>query len=43
MRGLCRPGAVRAYALAAAEPYGVWGGLSESARDAILGRPARAS
>src|SRR5664280_271936 len=33
----------RAYALAAAEPYGVWGGLSESARDAILGRPARAS
>jgi WhiB family transcriptional regulator, redox-sensing transcriptional regulator len=30
----------RAYALAVAEPHGVWGGLSESARDAILGRPA---
>ena len=30
----------RAYALAVAEPYGVWGGLSESARDAILGHPA---
>ena len=30
----------RAYALGVAEPYGVWGGLSESARDAILGRPA---
>jgi WhiB family redox-sensing transcriptional regulator len=30
----------RAYALAVAEPYGVWGRLSESARDAILGRPA---
>jgi WhiB family redox-sensing transcriptional regulator len=30
----------RAYALAVAEPYDVWGGLSESARDAILGRPA---
>ncbi len=30
----------RTYALSVAEPYGVWGGLAETARDAILGRPA---
>jgi WhiB family redox-sensing transcriptional regulator len=34
-----------AHALAVREPYGVWGGLSEDDRDAILGRgrAARAS
>jgi len=37
----------RAHALAAPEPHGVWGGLSESEREAIrtgsAGDPARAS
>lgn len=28
----------RAHALSAQEPYGVWGGLSESEREAIVGR-----
>jgi WhiB family redox-sensing transcriptional regulator len=32
--------ACRAHALAAREPYGVWGGLSEHEREALVG-PAR--
>lgn len=31
----------RDYALASAEPYGVWGGLSETERAAVLSRSAR--
>ncbi len=33
----------RAHALAAREPYGVWGGLSESDREQALGRPLQAA
>ncbi len=33
----------RAHALAAREPYGVWGGLSESDREQILGRTLQAT
>jgi WhiB family transcriptional regulator, redox-sensing transcriptional regulator len=32
----------RTHALAVHEPYGVWGGLSESERDVIVRRPSRA-
>lgn len=47
---ICRRCPVRetclGYALAAREPYGVWGGLTEDERDALLGRarhPRRAA
>ena len=33
----------RAHALAAREPYGVWGGLSEHDREAILGQSLAAT
>ena len=40
-RRLAREGA--AHALRTREPYGIWGGLSETERDEILGARRRAS
>jgi len=37
-RGRAVRAACRAYALAADEPYGVWGGLTEGARAHVGGR-----